>query len=873
MAKKFIRTTSENFNQLSDKSEYIDSIVFIEDAKQIWSNNIYYGDIQILYDADLTTVSGGDEYFSLPTTSDTFLWEGSFIWWDDGSHRSLIPHTIYKVAYVEENGYNVWTPIRFLDKVIVSNINTLAETTVPTSLRYLGQDVLDYSTMQEYVFNGGLTSSYLTPKNKVGCANDTNKLYLIGTKSVSTSPQQSFSNSSIYATNGALRATLYNNTFGNIENQYAPKYSFICTEYDTTYRSDLNLIPLGDTSIQNQITQKLNQKGFVNGDIISILFTTDSSLYTGNGMLLTQDRLDELMQGACEFFVGCAKINKIFGSIYYSPSVPIYQANFEMVQSANQGWFNLININHTYLFKYLNGQFLLINSDGATNTHITYINNNTSGSTVSITPKITSGTLLAQCIINGNSSSIYQKNNTFTNSSSDSSFPILFRDSSSDSFSYLYNSNISINPSSCAINLGESSLRFSSGDYALFIDSSIVSIGTKTTGYVTIDSGTVYGNLQGNANTATKANYIKVNNSVSGKTAMRLAFINENTGEIHSFGNGYIAWDSNASNLIINAKSKGVTNSLTINNGSSTIVYDGSAKKSITIPQGTITQITAGTGLTGGSITSSGIIKANLKSTTAHTASSATPTNTASRQYAVGIDKDGYLSVNVPWTDSKVDVQSWPTDKALPVLCIDNDTNKIHYSSNFFITNPATSSSAVHFYANHYWFNVNNVDGAIFIGSDSTDTTTNHIISQTWTTDTTNKNTVSINPYGMKYRSETLYQTISIGSWPAKQNSCISLAGYSQSWNLDYKSSLHPDKLQIYNDNSARATIVTSDSITIGTPASKDPNIICNTNSYTKQNPLFKIETADGEVYGFFIDNNTRLEKGQEGFCNIVRLK
>ena len=43
MAKKFVRTTSENFNNLSDKSQYKDSIVFIEDAKQIWSNGIYYG--------------------------------------------------------------------------------------------------------------------------------------------------------------------------------------------------------------------------------------------------------------------------------------------------------------------------------------------------------------------------------------------------------------------------------------------------------------------------------------------------------------------------------------------------------------------------------------------------------------------------------------------------------------------------------------------------------------------------------------------------------------------------------------------------------------------------------------------------------------
>lgn len=67
---------------------------------------------------------------------------------------------------------------------------------------------------------------------------------------------------------------------------------------------------------------------------------------------------------------------------------------------------------------------------------------------------------------------------------------------------------------------------------------------------------------------------------------------------------------------------------------------------------GTVTSVATGVGLTGGTVTSSGTVKANLKSETAHSASSATPTNTASRQYAVGVDADGYLSVNVPWVDS-----------------------------------------------------------------------------------------------------------------------------------------------------------------------------------------------------------------------------
>ena len=115
--------------------------------------------------------------------------------------------------------------------------------------------------------------------------------------------------------------------------------------------------------------------------------------------------------------------------------------------------------------------------------------------------------------------------------------------------------------------------------------------------------------------------------------------------------------------------------SLKVTGGSSDVItYDGSAAKTINVVgtgtttvtgedgiitissadqyKGTVTKVSTGIGLTGGDITSSGTVKAKLKSETAHTASSATPTNTASRQYAVGVDKDGYLSVNVPWVNN-----------------------------------------------------------------------------------------------------------------------------------------------------------------------------------------------------------------------------
>ena len=66
---------------------------------------------------------------------------------------------------------------------------------------------------------------------------------------------------------------------------------------------------------------------------------------------------------------------------------------------------------------------------------------------------------------------------------------------------------------------------------------------------------------------------------------------------------------------------------------------------------GLVTSITAGAGLTGGTITSSGTIKCSLKSETLSSLASNSITTTTNRQYAVGLDKDGKLSVNIPWTD------------------------------------------------------------------------------------------------------------------------------------------------------------------------------------------------------------------------------
>lgn len=96
----------------------------------------------------------------------------------------------------------------------------------------------------------------------------------------------------------------------------------------------------------------------------------------------------------------------------------------------------------------------------------------------------------------------------------------------------------------------------------------------------------------------------------------------------------------------------GTTTTFTVTNG-----QNGSGS-------GTVTQVDTGVGLTGGPINGSGEIKAKLKSETPSTRASQAVSSTASRQYAVTPDSNGYLSVNVPWQDTTDydDLTNTPTD-------------------------------------------------------------------------------------------------------------------------------------------------------------------------------------------------------------------
>ena len=82
MAKKFVRTTKSVWDAKTDKSQYNDSIVFIEDSKQIWSNGITY----------ITPKLGGVNLLSnsLPNNLGNWSGDGANVTYSNGAIRGVV---------------------------------------------------------------------------------------------------------------------------------------------------------------------------------------------------------------------------------------------------------------------------------------------------------------------------------------------------------------------------------------------------------------------------------------------------------------------------------------------------------------------------------------------------------------------------------------------------------------------------------------------------------------------------------------------------------------------------------------------------------------------------------------------------------------
>ena len=103
---------------------------------------------------------------------------------------------------------------------------------------------------------------------------------------------------------------------------------------------------------------------------------------------------------------------------------------------------------------------------------------------------------------------------------------------------------------------------------------------------------------------------------------------------------------------------RGIQNNLTSDSTTDSLsAAQGKALKALidgkTSNTGTVTSIATGAGLTGGTITGSGTLKANLKTFDPWTIEAKYNSDgNTNKLYAVGVDKNGNLAVSVPWTDT-----------------------------------------------------------------------------------------------------------------------------------------------------------------------------------------------------------------------------
>lgn len=133
-------------------------------------------------------------------------------------------------------------------------------------------------------------------------------------------------------------------------------------------------------------------------------------------------------------------------------------------------------------------------------------------------------------------------------------------------------------------------------------------------------------------------------------------------------GNG-ISLSSQQFSLALKSTTKATYDSISITNTQNkqyAVVMDNSGYLSVNVPWSNTTY-SAGTGL----VLSSTQFSAKLRTTTALTNDSAAATETTNRIYSVVVDKSGYLSVVVPWTDTDTNTDTKVTQSA--------DTQNVEY--------------------------------------------------------------------------------------------------------------------------------------------------------------------------------------------------
>lgn len=158
-------------------------------------------------------------------------------------------------------------------------------------------------------------------------------------------------------------------------------------------------------------------------------------------------------------------------------------------------------------------------------------------------------------------------------------------------------------------------------------------------------TGIVAGASGATANASATNPYVAVTDNSTYRSQIQLKGSGATT--VSSDANGVITISSTDNNTWRSISDSVSSTSSDVSASSKAVktVYDLAASK--TSNTGTVTKVSTGKGLTGGDITTTGTIKCNLNSET-----SLGTIGSTSKLYAVGVDANNKLCVNVPWTDN-----------------------------------------------------------------------------------------------------------------------------------------------------------------------------------------------------------------------------
>ena len=901
----FVRTTKDMWGKQASKDN--NAIVFLEDAKQIWSNGKYYN-IRECYASDFVITTGDDCYqIQSIDSGDYFIWRDTYHMYDQfGTTFSFIPNALYKVIGPDENGEDACTykPVWFYDKVIIYNNygnNIQGETErgeneIPLeSINNYTGDIFDQYG-NEYIYNKekdkfypkfnksqfsknssgtigisiGVTSSLgqvLTSSGGVG----------IGMQPLTIDPTISDTlkiqtdRKLIINGKGTTELTLdsdgvksddFYDEYGNIRDTVISKYSF----YSQGKSGQIIYLRSFDTNFTKDLS---------NNDIISIIFPSTSFNTT-------------IIINWLNSNTSVLNINNKNIPLYYNVGMTINEAFTTIRQSLNTDiCFFQPDTPYLFYYDYTGNKLIWLHQQGAgaQNYYIQNTYQNVDGSVVDIEPLVSTrgdtGIAIANYTINDTTGQICQKVLSYdVVEETDKDHYVLFKDSGADDANLYGTSSLKLNYHYLKYNaytqtlntpniLIENNLLYGADPTKPLIIKNKYAY--ETGQQISILNDTITGNLNGHATSAT--NLTSTPSLATSGTTQITVTAGGKTSSAFTVPYASIAHE--------------VGQSLTINKGSDTISYNGSGAVGVVIPV-----ITPGDGLQSSrpstmtdlapywgsySITENQFLKLRTADNThlgGIKVTSQDDVPVGGIDYPVWLDEDSIAHVTVP---NIIDITKSNNTgyQECYIVLHSNVTNQDVYSQSAkYIYSPSANVSylklsepgyisslkgaslsfekednklyAAYTYQNAYLRNNDN-----YICMQATDKTAYlHV--------TNYKSGTSAPSCKIDYNQivVTSYEPITEGS------------NANDGHNFERKSEITGKTISTTQFISTQiAPNSSSDDPTIR------GNIKCSNNSYTKSNPIFTVETANGEVYGFFIENGKSINVNETGYCDIVRLK